>query len=158
MKKTIFLFIISCSLVSCAWILEDHNNPYDFAVRKPDLQEIIGEYIISEKSRKRLNTPENIAETILIKLNSNKTFEFINMPKNELYRNLKKFKTTNEVGKWDIKFDQGSWVLPITIISKYDGNKAHLANQYHLNKNKPPYQILKMVEDENWEAIIFDKK
>jgi hypothetical protein len=61
MKKTIFLFIISCSLVSCAWILEDHNNPYDFAVTKPDLQEIIGEYRISEKSRKRLNIPENIA-------------------------------------------------------------------------------------------------
>ena len=157
MKKGILLFIICCSLLSCAWILKDHNNPYDFTIIKPDLEEIIGEYKISEKSRKRLNIPENVAKTILIKLNSDKTFEFINMPKNELYKNEQEFKTTNEKGKWDIKLDQGNWVLPITIISKYDESTGHLANQYHLNKNKPPYQILKMVDIENWEAIIFDK-
>ncbi|WP_370000475.1 hypothetical protein [Winogradskyella sp.] len=158
MRKKILLFIICCSLVGGAWVLEDNNNPYDFTVTKPALQQIVGEYRISEKSRKRLDIPENIAETILIKLNSNKTFEFINMPKNEPFKNLSEFKTTNEKGIWDINKDQGSWVLYITIISKYDGNKTHLANQYHLNKNKPPYQILKMVGNDNWEAIMFDKK
>lgn len=158
MKKILFLFIFCCSIVSCAWILEDHNNPYNFTVTKPDLLEIVGEYKISENSRKRLNIPESIAKTILVKINSNKTFEFINMPENKVYKNSENFRTTNEKGKWDIEFDQGSWVLPITIISQYDGNSSHFANQFHLNKNNPPYQILNMVENENWEAIIFDKK
>lgn len=158
MKKEFLLFIISFSFVSCAWFLEDHNNPYDFAVAKPNLEDIIGEYKISETSRKRLNIPKNVAKNILINLNSDKTFEFINIPENELYINEQEFKTTNETGKWDIKLDQGSWVLPLTIKSKYDESSCHVANQYHLNKNKPPYQILKMVDIENWDAIIFDKK
>jgi len=158
MKKELLLIIICFSFVSCAWFLEDHNNPYDYTVNKPNIDEIIGDYQISETSRKRLNIPKNVAKTILIKLYSNKTFEFINIPENELYKNEQEFKTTNETGTWNIKLNQGSWVLPLTIKSKYDESSCHLANQYHLNKNKPPYQILKMVDIENWDAIIFDKK
>jgi hypothetical protein len=158
MKKNILLFILYFFAVSCAWILENHENPYDFTVTKPDLNEIVGEYRISENSRKRLNIPKNIADSIFFKLNSNKTFEFKNIPENEIFKSLTNFKTINEKGNWDIEFDQDSWVLPITVISQYDGNKSHIANQYHLNRNKPPYQILKMVGDENWEAIEFEKK
>jgi len=158
MKKTLSIFIICCSFISCTWIIENHKSPYDFTVTKPDLQEVVGEYRISEDSRKRLNIPKNIAKTILIKLNSNKTFEFINIPKNEVFANSEEFRSTNKKGKWEIKLDQGNWVLPITIISQYDGNSSHFANQYVLNKNEPPYQILKMVGEENWEAIIFEKK
>jgi hypothetical protein len=139
MKKIVFLCIICCSVISCAWISGNHHNPYDFTLVKPDLFEIVGEYGISENSRKRLNIPESIANTISIKIKPNKTFEFINMPKNEVYVTLKEFKTTIEKGKWDVELDQGSWVLPITIISQYVGNSSHFANQYVLNKNKPPY-------------------
>lgn len=60
---------------NCAWVLENHENPYDFTVTKQDLTEIFGEYRISENSRKRLNIPKNIADTILIKMNSNNTSE-----------------------------------------------------------------------------------
>jgi hypothetical protein len=158
MKKIILLFIVYCTTINCAWVLENHENPYDFTVTKPDLTEIVGEYRISENSRKRLNIPKNIADTILIKMNSNNTFEFKNIPENEVYKNAESFRTNNEKGEWSIEFDQGSWVIPITIISQYDGNKSHNANQYHLNRDKPPYQILKVVGDENWEAIEFDKK
>jgi len=158
MKKIIILFALCFFTISCTWILENHENPYDFTVTKPKTNEIVGEYRISENSRKRLNIPQNIADSILIKLNSNNTFEFKNIPENEVYKNTESFRTSNEKGKWKIEFDQGSWVLPITVIGKYDGIQEHIGNEYHLNKNKPPYQILKMVGDENWEAIEFDKK
>ena len=158
MKKIILLFVIYCITINCAWILENHENPYDFTVTKPDLTEIVGEYRISENSRKRLNIPQNIADTILIKINSNNTFEFKNIPENEVYKNRESFRASSEKGKWRIEVYQENWVLPITVIGKYDGIKEHIFNQYHLNRNKPPYQILKMVGDENWEAIEFDKK
>ena len=158
MRKIILLFVIYCMTMNCAWVLENHENPYDFTITKPDLTEIVGEYRISENSRKRLNIPRNIADTILIKINSNNTFEFKNIPENGIYKDIESFRTSNEKGKWNIEFDQGSCVMPITVVSQYDGNTAHIANQYLLNRNKPPYQILKMVGDENWEAIEFDKK
>lgn len=158
MKKIILLFYLCFLSQNCAWVLENHENPHEFTITKPDINEIVGEYKISEKSRKRLNIPKSIADTILIKINSNKTFEFKNIPENEIYENIESFKTSNDKGKWTIEFDQGSWVISITIISQYDGYKLHNANQYHLNRNKPPYQILKIVGEDNWEAIEFDKK
>ena len=158
MKKAILLFIIFFCTVSCTWLMENHNNPYDFTVTKPDLKEIVGEYHISEKSRKRLNIPKKIADTIGIKINSNKTFEFKNMPENEVFKNIESFRTTNQKGKWSMEISQDSWVLAVNIISQYDKTSEYIANQYHLNHNEPPYQILKMAGDENWEAIEFEKK
>ena len=158
MKNTILLFIIFFCTVSCTWLLENHNNPYEFTVIKPDLKDVVGKYRISENSRKRLNIPKNVANTIFVQINSDKTFEFKNMPENKSFKNLKNFRTINEKGKWSMDFMEGCWVLGINIISQYDRVSTHIANQYHLNHNKAPYQILKMVGDENWEAIEFEKK
>jgi hypothetical protein len=145
-------------IVSCAWVLENHENPYDFTISKPNIDDIAGKYQLTEASRKRLNIPKNIADTIYLNLKFNKTFEFKNIPENKVYKNSENFETKNEKGTWDLKFDENSWVLPIITIGKYDGIPSGDLNSYHLNKQQPPYQIVKIINIETWESIVFEKK
>jgi hypothetical protein len=35
MRKIILLFVIYCMTINFAWVLENHENPYDFTITKP---------------------------------------------------------------------------------------------------------------------------
>lgn len=163
-----FVTFLPCFITGIQTIIsgERIKSAYaDFTTEKPNIKDIVGEYKLSEKTKKELNISEIDAQKIKIEFNADGTFEFKNFPENKFGGNLTDFENINAKGKWKIELDQGSWILPMDFKSitncktgKEEGGTFDYGS-FNLNGNKPPYEIYKMVGDpDSWEGITMVKK
>jgi len=136
----------------------------DFAKEEPAREDLIGEYVLSDISIKQLDFPDSLVNKISYKLNSDMTFEFNYFPDNDF--DLKDYEIVNAKGTWKIEKDQGSWVIPMdfdTIINlrtgAVDDKGIYYSNGFNINKEKPPFEIYKIIGDpDSWEGITLIKK
>ncbi len=138
----------------------------DFATDRPNINDIIGEYVLSDISKKQLNIQDSIAAKTIIRFKSDSTFDFKYFPHHEFGMSLSDYELVEATGKWQIEKDQGSWVIPMafdTIINIRTGHIDHKgyydSNSFHINKDKPPYEIYIIVGDpDSWEGVTLQKK
>ncbi len=138
----------------------------DFATEEPNINDIVGDYVVADISKKQLNLPDSISLKTVIQFNADKTFEFKYFPHHEFGMSLSDYELVNAKGKWKIEKDQGSWVIPmdfdtiITIRTGHTDDKGYFdSNAFHINKDKPPYEIYIMVGDpDSWEGITLQKR
>lgn len=137
----------------------------DFLTDEPKLADIMGNYKLSDKTKKQLNISDSIANHTIIQFNSDSTFEFKYFPHHEFAKSFGDYEFINAKGKWRTEFDQGSWVLPMefdTVCNAKTGQQKgghNDFNSFHLNGDKPPYEIYIIVGDpDSWEGITLTKK
>ncbi|MBE7442897.1 MAG: hypothetical protein KF732_12370 [Flavobacteriales bacterium] len=138
----------------------------DFATEEPNINDIVGDYVVADISKRQLNLPDSISLKTVIKFNADKTFEFKYFPHHEFGMNLSDYELVNAKGKWKIEKDQGSWVIPMdfdtitTIRTGHIDDKGYFdSNAFHINKDKPPYEIYIMVGDpDSWEGVTLQKR
>ncbi|NJK98515.1 MAG: hypothetical protein HC905_29585 [Bacteroidales bacterium] len=138
----------------------------DFTTKEPNINDIVGDYVVAEMSKKQLNLPDSISFKTIIKFKADKTFEFKYFPNHYRSMNLSEYDIVNAKGKWDIEKDQGSWVIPMrfdTIVNLRTGHVDetgfYISNGFHINKNKPPYEIYIVIGDpDSWEGVTLQKR
>lgn len=108
--------------------------------------------------------PNNLATKTIIKYNANNTFEFKYFPYHDDFFSTK-YKIVNASGTWEMKMDQGHWVIPMnfnSIINSLNGQKLKTFANYNgfsIRNNKSPYEIYIVVGDpDSWEGIILEKE
>jgi hypothetical protein len=161
--------LIPCILTTAYTLItgERIKSQYaDFTTEEPDINNIIGNYVVSDISKKQLKIPDSISQKTVIRFNANKTFELKYFPHHEFGMSLNNYELVNARGKWNIENDEGSWVIPMdfdTIVNILTGqidDKGYTDNNgFHINKDKPPYEIYIMVGDpDSWEGITLQKR
>ena len=136
----------------------------DFTKIKPEIKDIVGNYLISEISKKQLNFPDSISNKTIINFNSDMSFEF----KYFLYHNglnFRDYDIVNTKGNWKIYKDHYTWVISMhfdSIVNSYTEQlikkNYHVFNSYHINNDKPPYEIYITVGDpDSWQVIKLHK-
>ncbi|OGF68236.1 MAG: hypothetical protein A2Y62_16060 [Candidatus Fischerbacteria bacterium RBG_13_37_8] len=100
-----------------------------------------------------MNLPDDIFSKTVIRFNSDNTFNFRYFPYPKGTLDLTEYEIVNAVGKWTIEKDYGSWVISmyfITITNALTGQLKTSGINYsgfHINKDKPPYEIYIIVGD-----------
>lgn len=167
-----FLFFIQflpCLLTGGYTIVTGRRikSPYaDFTTEKPQFKDIVGEYEISEISKRQLNLPDIINKKVVIRFKSDSTFEFQYFPMHNFGMSLTKYQIVNAKGKWIITNDDGSWVITMyyksitnVLTGEIDEKGFCDINGFHLNNNKPPYDIYIIIGDpDSWEGITLKKR
>ena len=138
----------------------------DFAKDEPNFDDVVGEYVLADISKKQLNLPDSIAEKGIFRFNPDSTFEFEYFPQHSFGMSLGEYELVNATGKWKIEKNQGSWVIPmdfdmIVNIRTEDINDRgyYDMNGFHINKEMPPYEIYIIIGDpDSWEGITLQKR
>ena len=138
----------------------------DFTTTQPKVIDIVGEYRLTDETKKQFHVPDSIASKTFLKLNTDMTFEMVYFPHYTYGMNGEDVEEINAKGKWKTELDQGSWVLPIdydTLTNAETGmgikGSYYDANSFHLNGDKPPYEIYIIIGDpDSWEGIRLKKK
>lgn len=168
------LFLFSVELIPCLLTGgysivtgERIKSQYaDFTTKEPRIIDIVGDYVIADISKKQLNLPDSISSKTIIKFNADRTFELIYFPNHEFSMGLTEYDIVNAKGKWNVEKDQDSWVIPMqfdTIVNlrtgQMDEQGFYNSNGFHINKNKPPYEIYIVVGDpDSWEGVTLQKR
>ena len=137
----------------------------DFATEEPNINDIIGEYVLADISKKQLNLQDSIYAKTIIRFNSDSTFEFKYFPHHK-GMSLGDYELVNAAGKWEIEKGQGNWVISMkfNIITNIrtghtDDKGYYYSNCYHINKGKPPYEIYIIVGDpDSWKGVTLQKR
>jgi hypothetical protein len=82
----------------------------DFSKDEPNFDDITGEYVLADISKKQLNLPDSIAEKGIFRFNADSSFEFEYFPRHDFEAmELSQYKLINATGKWEMeKSRQGS--------------------------------------------------
>jgi hypothetical protein len=138
----------------------------EFTTKEPNINDIVGDYIVADTSKKLLNLPDSISFKTIIKFNADKTFELKYFPNHDFSMSLTEYEIVNATGKWKIEKNQGSWVIPMdfdTIVNlrtgQIDDKGFYNGNGFHINKDKPPYEIYIVIGDpDSWEGVTLQKR
>ncbi len=138
----------------------------DFTTEKPNINDIVGDYVIADISKEQLNLPDSISKKTVIHFNTDNTFEFKYFPNHDFAMSLTEYEIVNATGKWKIEKDQGSWVIPMdfdTIVNlrtgQIDDKGLYNSNGFHINKDKPPYEIYIVIGDpDSWEGVTLQRR
>lgn len=138
----------------------------DFATEEPKINDIIGDYVVADISKKQLNLHDSISKKTVIRFNADMTFEFKYFPNHDFGMSLNQYEIVNAKGKWKMEKDQGSWVIPMdmdTVVNlrtgQIDDKGLYDSNGFHINKDKPPYEIYIVIGDpDSWEGVTLQKR
>jgi hypothetical protein len=146
---------------------EKFSSPYShFATTEPKFSDIVGEYELSDLSKKQLNFPDSINKKTVIRFNDDSTFVLENFPEHGMGMELTDYRISNSSGKWKIESDNGHWVIPMDIkISTdiksniTDSSGMYNSNGFNVYNNKPPYDIYIIIGDpDSWYGLTLQKK
>ena len=138
----------------------------DFTTVEPKNQDIVGDYVVADISKKQLNLPDSISKKTIIHFNADMTFEFKYFPNHDFSMSLTEFEIINATGKWKIEKSQGRWVIPMEFdrivnlrTGRIDDKGFYNSNGFHINKDKPPYEIYIVIGDpDSSEGVILHKR
>ena len=146
---------------------EKFSSPYShFAITEPNFSDIVGEYKLSDLTKKQLHFPDSLSQKIVILFNADSTFAFENFPEHGMSMELTDYRISNLYGKWKIENDNENWVIPMNIkVSKdiksniTDSSGIYISNGFNVYNNKPPYDIYIIIGDpDSWYGITLQKK
>ncbi len=138
----------------------------DFATTKPVFSDIVGEYKLSDKSKKQLVFPDSLSNKTVIRFNPDSTFTLENFPDHGMAMNLTSYDIVSATGTWKIAKDQGNWVIPMDFdlirnvkTGHIDSTGFYNSNGFSINKNEPPYEIYITVGDpDSWEGVTLQRQ
>lgn len=146
---------------------ESIKSPYaEFTTKEPKKEDLCGVYQLSQSSIEQLHFPDSLVKKMSYQLNSDMTFEFDYFPEHDFGMSLSTYQVVKVKGTWSIEKDQGKWVLPMDFdtVKHFKTNEIeelgmNYMNAFIVNKNKPPYEIYKMIGDpDSWEGVTLVKK
>jgi hypothetical protein len=138
----------------------------DFATTEPKFRDIVGEYKLSDLSKKQINFPDSLTNKTIIRFNADSTFTFEYFPDHGMAMDLTSYDIVNTTGKWTIEKNQGSWVIPMDFdistsikTGQIDSSSLYNFNGFNINKNNPPYEIYITIGDpDSWEGVTLQKR
>jgi hypothetical protein len=138
----------------------------DFATTEPKFRDIVGEYKLSDLSKKQINFPDSLTNKTIIRFNADSTFTFEYFPDHGMAMDLTSYDIINTTGKWTIEKNQGSWVIPMDFdistsikTGQIDSSSRYNFNGFSINKNNPPYEIYITIGDpDSWEGVTLQRR
>jgi hypothetical protein len=145
---------------------EKFSSPYShFTTTEPKRSDIVGEYKLSDLSKKQLNFPDSINNKTIIRFNADSSFDFQNFPECNGME-MSDYRIKNSTGKWKLENDNGHWVIPMNYevstdikSNTTDSSGMYYYNSYNVSNNKPPYDIYIIIGDpDSWYGVTLQKK
>ena len=145
---------------------EKYSSPYShFATNKPKFTDIVGEYKLSDITKKQLNFPDSLNNKTFIRFNNDSTFTLNNFPEYGMNEELMDYKISSSSGKWKLQNDDGHWIISLNCNVSTD-TKSNLTNNkglynykgFNVYNNQPPYNIYIIVGDpDSWYGMKLEK-